>query len=78
MYICLSEAKASLRFKIWMTSGSKKGTQIHYLFLSKVLSNEPSPGSPKRPHIEREAHLQGILHISKKSHLSGSLVRTYQ
>jgi len=60
-YICLSEAKASLRHKILMISGSKKGTQIYYTFLLKVPANEPPPGSPKRAPIEREAHLKGIL-----------------
>jgi len=48
-YICLSEAKASLRLKILMTSGYEKGAQIYYSFLSKVLANEPPPGSPKGP-----------------------------
>jgi len=48
-YICLSKAKASLRLKISMTFGSKKGTQIYYSFLSKVLANEPPPGPPKGP-----------------------------
>jgi hypothetical protein len=48
-YVCLSEAKASLRLKILMTSGSKKGTQIYFYFLSKVPANEPPPGSPTRP-----------------------------
>ena len=71
-YVCLSEAKASLRLKILMTSVSKKGTQIYYTFLSIVPANEPPPGSPKTAPIEREARLQGILHISQKPHLSGS------
>jgi hypothetical protein len=48
-YVCLSEAKGSLRVKILMTSGSKKGTQIYYSFLSKVPANKPPPGSPKGP-----------------------------
>jgi hypothetical protein len=34
------------RLKISMTSGSKKGTQISFSFLSKVPPNEPPPGSP--------------------------------
>jgi hypothetical protein len=29
-----------------MASGSKKGTQIYFSFLSKVPANEPPPGSP--------------------------------
>ena len=32
-----------------MVSGYKKGTQIYYSFLSKVLANEPPPGSPTGP-----------------------------
>jgi hypothetical protein len=49
-YVCPSESKASLRLKILMTSRSKKGTHIYFfLSLSKVLANEPPPGSPTGP-----------------------------
>jgi hypothetical protein len=48
-YVCPNEAKASLRLKILMTSGSKKGTQIYFSFLSKVPANEPPPSSPTGP-----------------------------
>jgi hypothetical protein len=41
--------KASLGHKILMASGSKKGTQIYFSFLSKVPSNELPPGSPTGP-----------------------------
>jgi len=37
------------RLKIVMSSGSKKGTQIYYPFLSKVPASEPPPGSPMQP-----------------------------
>jgi len=37
------------RLKILMSSGSKKGTQIYYSFLSKIPANEPPPGSPTGP-----------------------------
>jgi len=37
------------RLKIFMASGSKKGTQIYFSFLSKVPANEPPPGSPTGP-----------------------------
>ena len=37
------------RLKILMSSGSKKRTQICFSFLSKVLANEPPPGSPSGP-----------------------------
>jgi len=33
------------RLKILMASGSKKGTQIYYSFLSKVSASESPPGS---------------------------------
>jgi hypothetical protein len=48
-HACPSEAKASLRLKILMTSRSKKGTQIYFSFLSKVPANESLPGSPTGP-----------------------------
>ena len=34
------------RLKILMAPGSKKGTQIYFSFLSKVLANKTPPGSP--------------------------------
>ena len=37
------------RLKILMFSGSKKGTQIYFSFLSKVPANEPPPRSPTGP-----------------------------
>jgi len=37
------------RLKILNSSGSKKGTQIYYAFLSKVLASESPPGSPQGP-----------------------------
>jgi hypothetical protein len=48
-YICLSEAKASLRLKIFMTSGSKKRTQMYFSLLSKVPAKKPPPDSPTVP-----------------------------
>jgi hypothetical protein len=55
-----------------MVSGSKKEPRCNFLyFLSKVTANEPSPDSP----MKREAHLQDILHISQKPHLTGSAVK---
>jgi hypothetical protein len=35
--------------KILMTCGSKKGTQIYYVFLSKVPASDTPPGSPMGP-----------------------------
>ena len=37
------------RLKLLMSSGSKKGTQIYYLYLSKVLASESPPGPPTAP-----------------------------
>jgi hypothetical protein len=37
------------RLKILMFSGSKKGTQIYFSFLSKVPADELPPGSPTGP-----------------------------
>jgi len=39
--------------KILMFSGSKKGTQIYYPFLSRVPTSESPPGSPTGP-LRRE------------------------
>jgi hypothetical protein len=41
----LLQLQMAPRLKILMASGSKKGTQIYFSFLSKVLANEPPPGS---------------------------------
>jgi hypothetical protein len=37
------------RLRILNVSGFKKGTQIYFSFLSKVLENDPPPGSPTGP-----------------------------
>jgi len=54
--ISTQESAVSLRkfqmapgLKILMASGSKKGTQIYFSFLSKVPANEPPPGFPTGP-----------------------------
>jgi hypothetical protein len=39
------------RLKIWMASGSKKGTQIYSSFLSKVPVNEPPPCTTLESHF---------------------------
>jgi hypothetical protein len=64
-YVCLSEAKASLRHKILMSSGSKKGTQLSFLLSQKPRQKNPFQVPQKGPY-EREARPQGTLHISKK------------
>jgi hypothetical protein len=45
----LPKLQMATRLKILMACGSKKGTQIHFSFLSKVPANEPPPGSPTGP-----------------------------
>jgi hypothetical protein len=45
----LLKFKMTPRLKILMTSGSIKGIQIYFSFLSKFAANEPSPGSSTRP-----------------------------
>jgi hypothetical protein len=64
--ICLSGAKVSLRLKILMTFGSKKGTQIYFLFSPKPRKTNPLQ-VPQQGHYEREARPQGTLHISQKN-----------
>jgi hypothetical protein len=73
-YLYLSEAKASLRLKILMTSGPKKGTQISFLFSQKPRQTNPLQVPQQGPY-EREARPQGTLHISQKTYLPGSPVK---
>ena len=54
------------RLKILMASRSKKGTQIHFSFLSKVPANEPPPGCPTGP-LWREIPAYRALCISLKN-----------
>ena len=51
-----------------MALGSKKGTQIHFSFLSNVPGKQTPSRVPNRDPIVREARLQGILNISQKPH----------
>jgi len=63
------------RFKILMSSGSKKGTQIYFSFLSKVSANETPPGSPTVP-LWRGRSVYRAFCISFKNHtFSGSPVK---
>jgi len=56
------------RLKILMASGSKKGTQIYFSFLSKVLANEPLPGSPTGLLWRERGLFTGhFAHLSKTS-----------
>ena len=49
------------RLKILMSSGSKKGTQIYYPFLSKSPSKQIPSRFPNRAPMERDTHLKGIF-----------------
>jgi hypothetical protein len=49
----LLEFQMATRLKILMASGSNKGTQIYFSYLSKVLANEPPPDSPTGPYRKR-------------------------
>jgi hypothetical protein len=52
------------RLKNLMSSGSKKGTQIHFSFLSKIPADEPPPGSPKAGPLWREIPVYRAFCIS--------------
>ena len=61
------------RLKILMASGSKKGIQICFSFLSKVPVNEPPPCSPTGPLWRgRPVYREFCISLSQKPHLSGS------
>ena len=48
-------------FKIFMSSGSKKGTQIYYPFVSKTPGKRIPSRFPNGAPIERDSRLQGIF-----------------
>ena len=54
------------RLKILMSSGSKKGTQICYPFLSKVPASKPPPGSPTGPLWRERPVSRAFLNISSR------------
>jgi len=49
------------RLKILVSSGSKKGTQIYFTFLSKNPGKRILPRFPNGAHMERDTCLQGIF-----------------
>jgi hypothetical protein len=65
------------RLKILMASGSKKGTQIYFSFLSKVPTKEPPPGSPTGP-LWREILVYRAFCISLKDLIKIPLIRRPQ
>jgi len=52
------------RLKILMSSGSKKGTRIDYLFFSKSRGKRTPSKFPSGAPMERDTRLQGILNLS--------------
>jgi hypothetical protein len=60
----LPEFQMAPRHKTWKSSGSKKWTQIYYLFLYKVPSSESPPGSPTVPLWRKLPAYRAYLHIS--------------
>jgi len=63
------------RLKILMSSGSKKGTQIYYPFLSKVPESESPPGSPLGPLWRKMAVSRTFLKESSRVASKGALPR---
>jgi hypothetical protein len=49
-----------------MTSGSRKGTQIYFSFLSKAPANKPPPGSPTGP-LQRGRPAYRAFYITLKN-----------
>ena len=69
----LPKFQMASRLKILMSSGSKKGTQIYYPFLSRVPASESPPGSPMGP-LWRELPLsRAFLNISFRDPSKGAL-----
>ena len=63
------------RLKILLVSGSKKGTQIYYPFLSKVPASESPPGSPMGPLWREMSISRAFLNISSRVSSQGALPR---
>jgi hypothetical protein len=54
----------ALRLKILISSGSKKGIQIYFFFLSKVPASEFTPGSSKGPLWREIPAYRAFLYIT--------------
>jgi hypothetical protein len=63
------------RFKILKFSGSKKGTQMYYPFLSKVPASKSPPGSPVRSLWREMPISRDFLNISSRVPSKGALHR---
>jgi hypothetical protein len=62
------------RLKILMSSGSMKGTQIYFSFHSKILANEPPPGSPTGP-LWKEILLYSVFCVSLENLIKINVIR---
>jgi hypothetical protein len=77
-HVRLSEAKVSLRLKILKTSGSKKGTQISFLFSQNSRQTNPSRSPNRAPIRGRSAYRASCIYLSlsqKKNYIPGSPVK---
>jgi hypothetical protein len=63
------------RLKNLMAPKSERNPDILLFFSLRSPSKRTPSRFPNRAPMKREAHLQGILHISQKPHLSGSPVK---
>ena len=62
----LLEFQMAPGLKILTASGSNKGTQIHFFFLSKIPGKQTPSIFPNRDPMERDTCLQGIFaYLSK-------------
>jgi len=61
------------KLKILMSSGSKKGTQIYYPFLSNVLASKSPPGSSMGPLWREMPISRAFLNISSRVPSKGAL-----
>jgi len=68
-YVCLSEAKASLRHKTWVTTGFKKVLRYTIHFSQKSQQTNPLPGSPKGPYREGGPPTGNFAYPSRKKNL---------
>jgi len=67
-HVCVIEATASLRLKILMTSGSKKGTHIYFALPSKSRQTSPRQVPPTGPPYREGGPFTGhFAYLSKPS-----------
>ena len=69
----LTKFQMAPRLKISVSSTSKKGTQIYYPFLSKVLAHESPPGYPMGPLWREIPITRAFLNIYSRVPSKGAL-----